>query len=84
GSGVNYGQFVEPAVEKEIKRIQLLPLEEQPAAWSALDKEISEKYYPAVNTGYGGVAMLHGSKVMNMENNNVFGMPTFKDIWLQQ
>jgi hypothetical protein len=39
---------------------------------------------PAINIGYGGVAMLHGSAVMNMENDSVFGMPVWKDIYLQQ
>ncbi len=33
--------------------------------------------YPAVVTGYGGVAMIHGSKVGGMANDNVRGMPTF-------
>jgi peptide/nickel transport system substrate-binding protein len=84
GSGANYAQFVEPEVEKEMARIQSLPLEEQPTAWNQLDGLIAEKYYPVINIGYGGVAMLHGSKVMNMENDSVFGMPTWKDIWLQQ
>jgi peptide/nickel transport system substrate-binding protein len=84
GSGANYAQFFEPAVEKEIARIQTLPIEEQPEAWNALDKTIAEKYYPAINIGYGGVAMLHGSAVMKMENDSVFGMPVWKDIYLQQ
>jgi hypothetical protein len=28
--------------------------------------------------------MLHGSKIMNFENDEVRGMPTFADIWVQQ
>ncbi len=40
------------------------------------------KYYPAVNTGYSGTAMIHGSKVGGMENDNVRGMPTFARMYI--
>lgn len=53
-------------------------------SWGELDKLIETKYYPAVVTGYGGVAMLHGSKVGGMNDNNVYGMPTFADMFVKQ
>lgn len=84
GLGSNYAVFSEPEVDKEIDRILTIPVEEQPAAWNELDKMIMEKYFPVFVTGYGGVAMAHGSAVMNMEDDNVFGMPTWKDMWLKQ
>lgn len=84
GLGANYAKFSEKAVDDEIAAIQELPLEEQPAAWNKLDQMIQEKYFPVFVTGYGGVAMAHGSKIMNMEVDNTTGMPTFKDIWVSQ
>ncbi|MBA2443951.1 MAG: hypothetical protein H0V49_01300 [Nocardioidaceae bacterium] len=83
GLGSNYAVFSEPEVDKEIERIQTIPVEEQPAAWNALDQTIMEKYLPVFVTGYGGVAMAHGSGVQGMEDDNVFGMPTWKDMWLK-
>lgn len=51
-------------------------------AWGQFDKKMEEKYYPAVNTGYGGVAMIHGSRVGGMEDDNVRGMPTFARMYI--
>jgi hypothetical protein len=58
-----------------------LLLTEHAPAWNALDKLIQTKYFPMVVTGYGGVAMMRGSKVHN-DFDDTFGMPTWKDIWL--
>ncbi|HYO34201.1 MAG TPA: ABC transporter substrate-binding protein [Nocardioidaceae bacterium] len=84
GGSNNYSQLSEPAVDKEIKRIGTLPLDEQPAAWAALDQEIMTKYFPGPNTGYVGTAMLHGSKIAGMNNDDVFGMPTWKDMYITE
>ncbi|MBA2463845.1 MAG: hypothetical protein H0V42_02555 [Nocardioidaceae bacterium] len=81
----NYAQFSEQAVDDEIARIQSeVPLADQPAAWGALDQQIEEDYYPAVITGYAGVAMLHGSGINGMNNDDVLGMPTWKDMSITQ
>jgi len=82
GLGSNYGAFSEPSVDKKIAQIQKMPIDDQPAAWNELDKYSAEKYFPQFSTGYDGVAMLHGSKIHNMEDDNVFAMPTWKDIWV--
>jgi peptide/nickel transport system substrate-binding protein len=82
GLGSNYAVFSEPAVDQEISDIQEMPIADQPAAWDALDKEIAEKYFPTFSTGYGGVDMMHGSKVHEMFDDNTFGMPTWKDLWV--
>jgi peptide/nickel transport system substrate-binding protein len=82
GFGANYEAFSEKAVDDRIAAIQLLPLDQQPAAWNALDKTIQMKYFPVVVTGYGGVAMMRGSKVHNMFDDTAFGMPTWKDMWI--
>ena len=81
----NYAHFNEPAVDKEIARIQAeVPIDDQPAAWAALDQTIMEDYQPVVNLGYSGTAMIHGSAINGMFNDDVFGMPTWKDIWVSQ
>jgi hypothetical protein len=43
---------------------------------------ILDEYYPAVNLGYAGAAMVHGSKVGGMEIDNVRGMPTFHQMFV--
>jgi len=68
----------DPKVNAEINRIlDELPPEEAAGAWGELDKMIGEEIYPSVNLGYSGTAMIHGSKVAGMANDNVRGMPTF-------
>jgi peptide/nickel transport system substrate-binding protein len=84
GLGANYAVFSEPKVDKEIDRILGLPIEEQPAAWNEMDMMIQEEYFPVFVTGYGGVAMAHGSAINGMNVDNVFGMPTWKDMWIKQ
>jgi peptide/nickel transport system substrate-binding protein len=54
------------------------------AGWNELDKLIEEKYYPAVNTGYAGTAIIRGSKIGGMYNDNVRGMPTFQTMYVTQ
>ena len=78
----NYAYFEEKDIDRRIDKILRLPLDEQPAAWGQLDKSIQEKYLPVINIGYGGVAMMHGSRIVGMVNDNVFGMPTWKDIYV--
>jgi len=51
-------------------------------AWGTFDKTMELRYYPAVNTGYDGVAMIHGSKVGGFANDNVRGMPTFARMYI--
>jgi len=82
--GSNYAAFNEPAVDKQIDKVQLLPIDQQAAAWNQMDNDIAVKYFPLFSTGYDGVAMMHGSKINNMFDDNVFAMPTWKDIWLTQ
>ena len=53
-------------------------------AWGEFDQEMQTTYYPAVVTGYGGTAMIHGSKVGGMANDNVRGMPTFSRMYITE
>jgi peptide/nickel transport system substrate-binding protein len=82
GFGSNYAAFSSKLVDDRIEAIPQLLLSEQAPAWNALDKLIQTRYFPVVVTGYGGVAMMRGSKVHNVLDDTTFGMPTWKDIWL--
>nr|MBA3232387.1 hypothetical protein [Propionibacteriales bacterium] len=79
----NQAYFAEPAIDDEIERISQLPLDEQAAQWGALDKTIMTDYYPAIITGYNGVAMTHGSKIAGINQDSTYGAaPTWKDIYV--
>jgi peptide/nickel transport system substrate-binding protein len=79
----NPAQFKEAAMDKEQDKIlDTMTPEEAAKAWGEFDKTMETKYYPAVNTGYSGTAMIHGSKVGGMENDNVRGMPTFAQMYI--
>ena len=82
--GVNYSTFHNKASEQQMDAIQKLPLDQQPDAWNALDKQIFTKFYPLVTTFYGGVAQAHGSKINGDNDDNTFGMPTWKNIWVSK
>jgi peptide/nickel transport system substrate-binding protein len=81
----NPANFKVKEMDAEQDRIldKLTP-EEAVKAWGQFDKTMETKYYPAVVTGYGGVAMIHGSKVGGMANDNVRGMPTFARMYITQ
>jgi peptide/nickel transport system substrate-binding protein len=80
----NNAYFSEPSVDTAIDRIASLPLDQQPAAWGSLDKEIMTRYYPGLVLGYRGVDMLHGADIGGMNDDTVYGMPTWKDIYVRQ
>jgi peptide/nickel transport system substrate-binding protein len=80
--GANYSAFSNKAADAQMEAIQKMPLEQQAAAWNALDKLIAKKYFPLFPTFYGGVAQARGSKIMGFYNDNTLGMPTWKDMWV--
>ncbi len=84
GLGANYAAFSEPEVDKKIEEILMMPADKQPAAWNELDKFIADEYFPLFVLGYGGVAMAHGSKIENVNVDSTLGMPSWKDLWVQQ
>ncbi|WP_167736773.1 ABC transporter substrate-binding protein [Nocardioides sp. 1609] len=84
GLGSNYAAFNEPAIDQRIEDIQLLPVDEQPAAWGELDEEVMTEYFPLFVTRYGGVAQAHGSKINGHFVDNTIGQPTWKNLWVTQ
>jgi peptide/nickel transport system substrate-binding protein len=81
--GANYSAFASKAVQKKIDQIQLLPLDEQPAAWNDLDQQVMSDYFPLFPTYYGGVVMAHGSRVQGMADDSALGMPTWGTMWVE-
>jgi peptide/nickel transport system substrate-binding protein len=84
GLGANYAAFNEKEVDDQINTIQSMPIDQQPGAWNDLDKLALTKYFPLFVTGYYGAAMMRGSNINGFNDDTVFSMPTWKDIWLTQ
>jgi peptide/nickel transport system substrate-binding protein len=84
GLGQNYSAFSEKDVDDRIADVSTLPIEDQPGAWNELDKYINDTYFPLFATFYTGIAQAHGSKINGHFDDNVFGMPTYKNIWVTQ
>ncbi|HET7430801.1 MAG TPA: ABC transporter substrate-binding protein [Nocardioides sp.] len=82
--GANYSAFSSKAVQKQIDKIQLMPLDQQPGAWNDLDKQVMTQYFPLFPTYYGGVVMAHGSQVQGMADDSALGMPTWNTMWVGQ
>ncbi len=80
----NPANFDVPAMDRRQDEIlDTMTPEEAARAWGEFDRTLQEEYYPAVVTGYGGVAMIRGSQVGGMANDNVRGMPTFARMYLR-
>jgi hypothetical protein len=76
-------QTDDPYVRRRLREIRLLTLSAQPAAYDALDRDAQRRDFPVVVTGYGGVAMMRGSRIGGMRDDYLLGMPTWKDIWVR-
>jgi peptide/nickel transport system substrate-binding protein len=80
----NYSFFSSKQVDQRIREIQDMPPEEATQAASELEQDIMEQYKPVIPVGKGGVAMMHGSRINGMEVDAVYGLPTWRDIWISQ
>ncbi|MGH3454188.1 MAG: ABC transporter substrate-binding protein [Nocardioidaceae bacterium] len=80
----NYSYLSVPEIDRKIREIEAMSAAEQAPLWGQLDERIMTDFYPVIVDYYGANAMLHGSKVMGYNNDEVRGMPTFADIWVQQ
>ena len=84
GLGSNYAVFCEEEVDQQIKDILSSPIEEQPEMWGELDEHVMTEYLPLFVIRYGGVAQSHGSKIEGHHIDNTIGMPTWKNIWVNE
>ncbi len=80
---VNYGKFCEDDINEEIERVKGLPLEDQPAAWTAIEKTIQEEYYPIIPISNAGTIQAHGTGLDGVNIDITGGMPTFKTVWVK-
>jgi peptide/nickel transport system substrate-binding protein len=81
----NPANFKEKKFDDEQDRIlDTLSPEDATTAWGDFDEMMQTEEYPAVVLGYDGTAMMHGSKVGGMANDNVRGMPTFSRMYITQ
>ncbi|NHN55035.1 ABC transporter substrate-binding protein [Calidifontibacter sp. DB0510] len=81
-SGQSVGFLADKGLDAEINAALALPAEQQGAKWSAIDKEIAEKFLPAVPTDYGKANFLFGKQVHNVQNDPNRGMPDLAQIWV--
>jgi peptide/nickel transport system substrate-binding protein len=79
----NFAYFSNSSVDSAIDRIARLPLDQQPAAWGSLDKEVMTRYYPGVVTAYSSAQLVHGVSIGGMNIDPLLGMPTWKDIYVR-
>ncbi|VXB35954.1 ABC transporter substrate-binding protein [Nocardioides sp. AX2bis] len=84
GLGSNYAAFSEQDVDDRIDEVVSSPVEDQPAMWNELDEYIATEYLPVIPYHYTGVAMAHGSAIEGFNVDQNLGMPTWKDIWVNQ
>jgi peptide/nickel transport system substrate-binding protein len=71
-----------PAVERRMRQIEHLPLDQVADAWNALDHRVLRRQQLVVPLWYGGVVMAHGSRVQGMRADSVHGMPTWSRLWV--
>jgi ABC-type transport system substrate-binding protein len=85
GSPYNTGGFSEPSVDAEIERIQSeVPIEEQAAAWGALEQKVMTDYMPVINRGYSQVIAGIGTGIGGFANDtSVGGAPNYRDIFVK-
>jgi len=81
---VNYARFCEDDVNEEIERVKSLPLDEQAAAWTALETMIQETYYPIIPVSNAGTIQGHGTGLDGVNIDITGGMPTFKTVWVNE
>jgi peptide/nickel transport system substrate-binding protein len=80
----NFEYFRDPAVDREMQRISRLPFVQQPDAWGALGTTLMTKYYPVIPTSYDIVGVLYGSRISGAEYDNIYSLPTWKDIHVRR
>jgi peptide/nickel transport system substrate-binding protein len=85
GAVYNTAFFSEPEVDEEMTRIVTeLPLEEQPAAWGALDEKVGTEYFPLIPTAFRNDLFVFGSKIGNGVGDGAIGAPYYKGLYVMQ
>ncbi|RYB95643.1 hypothetical protein EUA93_15640 [Nocardioides oleivorans] len=80
----NTAHFDEPSVDAEMDAIARLPIEQQAAAWGALDERILDDYFPIIPVGYLNQLFTFGDRVGNPGGDGASGAPNYKDLFVVQ
>jgi peptide/nickel transport system substrate-binding protein len=78
----NLEYFSAPAVDAHIRRVERLPLGQQPTAWSSLEKWIQDTYFPVIPLFSNRWASTRGADVHGDFFDPVYMAPTYADLWL--
>ncbi|TWE12504.1 ABC transporter substrate-binding protein [Rudaeicoccus suwonensis] len=76
------GNLKDKALDNEMSDISQLPLEQQGAKWTALDKKILTTMVPAIPTNYSKGSVIFGTKVHNTVVDPNSGMPDITGMWV--
>jgi peptide/nickel transport system substrate-binding protein len=82
--GNSIGQLQDPALDKEIDRVNALDPNEMVKQAGALDKLILEKYLPLLPLYYSASNFPVGKNLGHVINDMTQGMPEFTSIYLKQ
>ncbi len=85
GPGAPAPPFLDdPVVDRRITEIlETMGPERSRRAWGELDRYVQSSAYPVVPVGYEGRASMFGSRIGGMAVNEVYGMPTFVDMYVR-
>ncbi|MFZ2504583.1 MAG: ABC transporter substrate-binding protein [Nocardioides sp.] len=84
GAAYNTSFFSEAAIDAEMDAISTKPLDEQAAAWGALDEKIGTEFLPLIPTAFRNEMMMYGEKVGNFHGDPSFGAPYYKGLFVMQ
>ncbi|MCW2766322.1 MAG: ddpA [Nocardioides sp.] len=84
GATYNTEHFSEATVDATIADIPNMPLEQQAAAWGALDEKIGTEFFPIIPTAFRNDLYAFGTSIGNGVGDGQIGAPDYKDIFVAQ
>jgi peptide/nickel transport system substrate-binding protein len=82
--GNSVGQLQDKALDARIDQVSAMAPDEQLKEWKNVDKEILEKYLPAVPLYYSATNAPIGKNIGHAINDPTQGMPEFTSLYLKQ
>jgi len=80
--GTSWGMLSDPALDTKIDNVAKLPIADQTAKWSELDKEIMGMYV-ALPRYYNKLANAIGTKIGGAEGDPTMGLPLFQNLFIK-
>ena len=84
GAAYNTSFFDEKSINDEMEAIPLKPLDEQAAAWGALDEKISTEFFPIIPTAFRNELFAFGSKIGYPVGDGAISAPNYKGLFVMQ